>query len=1097
VVSLACALVALACLVKLWQARSRAQTRAAAHPQAAGVPVPPEQSRPWAAPATALPTSLVTATRRLFEQGMADPRGCEYRAVEIRDRALVPTHGFVLPARPGEAGRFAVGWDGLVYPASSVGEPADLDADVRELADALGKGRAEAAAKGTTGSGSAGGFVGTTGPRFRVTGPSASVATPSALKVCLLLRLGRVDLAEALFAAGTAWKPGEGREPAGGLISYQALATEWANRAYNRAVDAHGRGDDVIALDSARRVAAFIEAAGPALDAMGFARPPGVRPVSGRESPPYFPQLRQLPDLLADQERRAKEPPRGPVPGPDAPAGPRVAALIRDLDQLTGSGGLFNGMTSPSGPALGALVREGDAAVLPLLAVLESDDRLTRTVSFPGDRTGRDDRFIHYVHQPAYHALTAILKTRVIPGATGATAWDNDPAARRRKAAAIRAYWEQNRGVPELERYYRTLADDAATPAQWLDAAEALAQPADVKGRGGAYSIPYRPYGKVPPPRGEPLRGRRDPGVTALMARRVASLDPARPGVHSRSQVLEADRMAFLLSDWDARGALPTLQARVARLTGFPRGPQYRSNVDDRLATDVAEFTLRRHRAGDPGALEDYAAWARGLTPEEYGPVPPQAFEPIWRYPNHPAIAQAADALFADPASPWVAAFLRDRGRPGADFRPALIKSPLLGVRPFRTLVLEGLGVAMEVGSVETDPSGKARARFPWGGYQYSPSRDDPLRPEPGSRMPVRLADYYAASLQGLGGLARFEVYWPEAKRDELIAATAAFLRQYGARLRDSESAGLPAEPFPLSRRTALAVLAFDPLDHAATPDDVREGRALFSLAPAEGRRWAMPAFPLKARWTALVVPDDDPGLRGFGTVKRPRAQIEMLQGGTVWQAEEAREGGRWRRYYGFVGRHVRARVPAEEVEFPAPWDSGWQPVSGQFDGRLIPPDGFDDGTRVVRRGVSQADPLEVEVWLRNRRGVDAVAPSDWVRTGEGVSVREGVTVCLFRLADPPAAGRVPGQDPPAEKEITARQARHHRGGASQALAPTASLRVLRLDLRQMFPVEAPGRYRVEVTSDRFERVGGRSDKLSELFTIAPSAAGPGGQLAK
>jgi hypothetical protein len=1093
VVSLACALVALAGLVKLWQARARAQTRAATHPQVADIPVPPEQSRPWAAPATALPTALVTATRLLFEQGMADPRGCEYRAVEIRDPALVSTHGFVLPARPGEAGRFAVGWDGLVYPASSVGAPADLDADVRGLADALGKGRAEAAAKGTTGSGGAGGFVGTTGPLFRVTGPSASVATPSALKVCLLLRLGRVDLAEALFAAGTTWKPGEAREPAGGLIGYQALAKEWANRAYNRAVDAHGRGDDVIALDTARRVSAFIQAAGPALDAMGLIRPPGVRPVSGREAPPFFPQLGQLPDLLADQERRAKEPPRGLVPGPDAPAEERIAALIRDLDRLTGSGAVINGITSPGGPALAALVREGDAAVPPLLAVLESDDRLTRAVSHPGSRIMRDDRFIHYVHQPAYHALTAILKTRVIPGATGAMTWDNDPAARRREAAAIRAYWEQNRGVPELERYYRTLADDAATPAQWLDAAEALAQPADVRGRGGVYTIPPRPGGKVPPPRGEPYRNRKDPSITALMARRVESLDPGDRG-HSHFDVDQADRMSRFLVEWDAKGALPTLRARVARLAGFPKGPRVRTSGGERIAVDLAEFTVLRQKAGDPGALEDYAAWVRSVTPDDFGPLPAQVFEPIWRSPDHPAIARAADALFADPASPWVAVFLREPGRPGVDFRTPLILSPLLGVAPFRKLVLDGLTIPMEVGSVETDASGKAMVRFPSGATQHSPSPIDPLRPKPGTKMPIRLADFCAFTLQNLGGLARFEYYWPEAKRDELIAATAAFLRRYGARLRDSESAGLPAEPFPSSRRAAQAVLAFDPLDHAATPDDVREGRALFSLAPAEGRRWAMPAFPLKARWTALEVPDDDPGLRGFGTVKQPRAQIEMLQGGTVWQAEEAREGGRWRRYYGFVGRHVRARVPAEEVEFPAPWDSGWHPVSGEFDGRLIPPGGFDDGTRVVRRGVSQADPLEVEVWLRNRRGFDAVAPTDWVRTGEGISVREGVTVRLYRLADPPAAGRVPGQEAPAEKELTARKARRHSGGPSQALTPTASVRVLQLDLRQLFPVEAAGRYRVEVTSDSFEAAAGRPDRLSELFTIAPSAAGPGGQ---
>ena len=77
------------------------------------------------------------ATTLLFEHGVADPRGCEYREVDLGDAALLTTGAFVLPARPGDAGRFAVGWDGVVYPAFRVGDAADLDADIRALADAM------------------------------------------------------------------------------------------------------------------------------------------------------------------------------------------------------------------------------------------------------------------------------------------------------------------------------------------------------------------------------------------------------------------------------------------------------------------------------------------------------------------------------------------------------------------------------------------------------------------------------------------------------------------------------------------------------------------------------------------------------------------------------------------------------------------------------------------------------------------------------------------------------------------------------------------------------------------------------------------------
>jgi hypothetical protein len=42
---------------------------------------------------------------------------------------------------------------------------------------------------------------------------------------------------------------------------------------------------------------------------------------------------------------------------------------------------------------------------------------------------------------------------------------------------------------------------------------------------------------------------------------------------------------------------------------------------------------------------------------------------------------------------------------------------------------------------------------------------------------------------------------------------------------------------------------------------------------------------------------------------------IVYAQEGLVWQAEEDFEGGKWKRYYGFVGKHVIAQVPAEDIE--------------------------------------------------------------------------------------------------------------------------------------------------------------------------------------
>src|SRR5262249_50380969 len=116
------------------------------------LPIPPRQAEPWAPPRTSLPRFLVSATTALFEQGLADPRGCVYRAIPISVGGVwggeaqgMTTSGWVLPAADVGMPRYAIAWSGLVYPLTAVGGPADLEGDVLALEDAAGDGVADVA----------------------------------------------------------------------------------------------------------------------------------------------------------------------------------------------------------------------------------------------------------------------------------------------------------------------------------------------------------------------------------------------------------------------------------------------------------------------------------------------------------------------------------------------------------------------------------------------------------------------------------------------------------------------------------------------------------------------------------------------------------------------------------------------------------------------------------------------------------------------------------------------------------------------------------------------------------------------------------------
>ena len=415
VVILAC--LALLILAAYGLAQQRRRFRQAPRFEGATIPDPPRQREPWQPPATALPRFLVGASATLFEQGLADPRGCDYHAIEIGignvwsgDGGVLKTHGWVLPAPAGEKTRFAVAWSGLVYPVVSIGEPADPAEDVKIIAQEARAAR-EARAKHPNMGGA--GFNG-----FGTNNEASSVSPTSlhAIKVCLLLRLGRPELAEAVWAAGTDRTRDAGPAAAKANsdltsdgISYVSLANDFAWYLFDRAVCADMRGDDALALADARQLTSLQKAVETQAEAMGYDRP--RRLVDRGEGPaPYIEFLGQLPELLADHERRAREPKRPPVPPPGADKQARIAALIADLDQVAA-----RQFSQPGGVSLGAspivkaLVELGDDAVGPLIEDLKHDPRLTRSVHIWRDF--HRSRFIMGAHEAAYTALVGILET--------------------------------------------------------------------------------------------------------------------------------------------------------------------------------------------------------------------------------------------------------------------------------------------------------------------------------------------------------------------------------------------------------------------------------------------------------------------------------------------------------------------------------------------------------------------------------------------------------------------------------------------------------------------------------------------------------------
>jgi hypothetical protein len=845
------------------------------------LPRPPRQDAAWTPPKTELPEALITATKTLFDLGLADPRGCEYRQFAIANDRATDWHGWVIPASDDAARPFAVCWDGLVHPVAKVGDRADIRADVR----AAIKRDKELIAKDD-------GFLDPSrrSPDLnadRGAGIRHDMLTP--LKVCLLLRLGEEELARGLWSA---WK--DRLEPVNNTPEFVAkpfliLADNWSRYAFERALSAHVDHDDRLALIAIREYVPIVEGVqaqavilsvqryrplteGEQQTLVGGGEVSGLAP-DGQVAVHLTPDP-LYPDLLADQERRARE---SAVPRPAVVPGDRagrIAALIRDLEEIndTPSCMIYGSPDFRHDPTCQKLVAEGEAAVLPLLDAVERDDRLTRIFW-----ETRGLRFITHAYEPAYAALETILGTTEFQYELG-----YDHALRHATVTRMRAYWERNKDVPIEMRWYRKLADDGGSVDQWLDATANIVAPVD----------PSTPQARRL--RGDGLRGRTDANLSNLLAKRIAAMSPPG-GEGEKANLHKAVRMARYLARWDASAARPVLQ----RLSAYCLA---RANKFDRYESPTrayAELIALRAHCGDIRALDEYAVWLRAQPVSVLESAGTALFEPLWRHADQPAMRDLAAWLLADPKSPWTVLIVSD-----PESIAKLASSPLIGIASFRNEILKCLANRTVLGEATPGPRIKnvelasriylrdSMMAVKIGGKEQSERYDgEDTLAKPGATSVFRVCDYYASKLNVPD---RCQIYWPEKDRDAAVARCRAFLERYGARFRALEwDETVFSGPFD-----SVAALAFPLLDHPATPDEVERGLAVFSLgAGADARVVPLAKRPLWVAWK-----------------KSPRATEGQPEGGMVYQAEEVREQGKLRRYYGFVGDSVVARVSADDV---------------------------------------------------------------------------------------------------------------------------------------------------------------------------------------
>lgn len=676
----------------------------------AALPQPGHQQDPWTPPAApGIPEYVMSVAATLFDAGLADPRGGVYREIQLEgfSKGAGQTHGWVF------AERYAVCWNGLVYRVQSVGAKADLERDVRLIAGTnpwtlpiwAGSDSRHADAA------------------FWLTMELGAVRIVPA-SIALLLRLGEAGLAAQLWEAPEASQPfGVSGKRAGSEREWlNTLAGAWLGTAFGRLIDERSRGDDAAAVDTAESLLAWKSRFSTARNRMA-----GLEPTTHPNEPGNFSFLDPVAALLADSQRRSRQNPRSSLTGTHVsaflkkPQAARIAELIDRLEDVAGRKFIIPGQLEyTSDPIWRLLEKEGEAAVEPLLDAYEHDGRLTRTVDY--GRPWYIGRTPIPVSEVARTILNSILH---FPDVVDSSS-----------PAELRAWLARNKGKNSMDRLFNVLAADDGAAKEWLESADEML-------RGSCDTHP-----RVPSAFGEPLRTRRGPSVSELMARRALQLAASK-------QEQESCRMAFLAYRWEPKTSLAALQAA--------------GNLE--TCRSDTYVTAARIELGDVQAASQWAALVRQKGSK-------YAFEtsglaPLWMFPTNRVLEELAEWLFAGSESPL---------SPRVDFMR--IQTPLLTVAAYRRAVSLALRDESVVGSASRSSDGSLGIRFENSVWSWSDGGGDPRQLQPGEHRPVRVKDIVAWELCRILGFPDFRPDWPAGDKDTAAANIEEFLRLHEKDLR-------------------------------------------------------------------------------------------------------------------------------------------------------------------------------------------------------------------------------------------------------------------------------------------------------------------------
>jgi len=170
---------------------------------------------------------------------------------------------------------------------------------------------------------------------------------------------------------------------------------------------------------------------------------------------------------------------------------------------------------------------------------------------------------------------------------------------------------------------------------------------------------------------------------------------------------------------------------------------------------------------------DEYAAWIQRVDLKGVSFGGEELQRPLIQGAEHPSIEQAIDYLFNDPKSPWSNVLAEGNSFWLSDFW----QTPLPNTAGFRKQALRALEDKSLAGAINFNPRkdwnsrGEAQIELKGSVLSFGGSNDDPNMPPPGQKVSFRVCDAYAYFYSQYQNGPKFQLFWPENKRDEGVLA--------------------------------------------------------------------------------------------------------------------------------------------------------------------------------------------------------------------------------------------------------------------------------------------------------------------------------------